>query len=274
MYDMYDLENNSYISYSGGKDSTVVSFLFDLAIPSNKIPRLFLNTGIEYREMLKFVKAQAKEDARILIHNVGVNIRDMLNTYGYPFKSKEHALKVSVYQHSGLGKTVLNYIGKGDKKTFLCPEILKYQFTPQFTLKVSNKCCYKLKKEPAEKWAKENGKTIDITGMRQSEGGLRLSHSSCAVFSKGKLQKFHPLFPVPDSFVEYVVRKYDISLCKLYQSPYNFKRTGCKGCPFSVDLAKQLDKLEALLPTEKKQCEIIWKPVYEEYRKIGYRLKD
>jgi hypothetical protein len=68
--------------------------------------------------------------------------------------------------------------------------------------------------------------------------------------------------------------KYDISLCKLYQSPYNFKRTGCKGCPFSVDLAKQLDKLEALLPTEKKQCEIIWKPVYEEYRKIGYRLKD
>ena len=31
--------------------------------------------------------------------------------------------------------------------------------------------------------------------------------------------------------------------------------------------------MEKLLPIEKKQCEIIWKPVYEEYRKVGYRLK-
>ena len=31
--------------------------------------------------------------------------------------------------------------------------------------------------------------------------------------------------------------------------------------------------MEKLLPNERKQCEIIWKPVYEEYRRIGYRLK-
>jgi hypothetical protein len=28
-----------------------------------------------------------------------------------------------------------------------------------------------------------------------------------------------------------------------------------------------------LMPEEEKQCEIIWKPVYDEYRRIGYRLK-
>ena len=27
------------------------------------------------------------------------------------------------------------------------------------------------------------------------------------------------------------------------------------------------------LPSEKKQCEMIWKPVYQEYRRLGYRLR-
>ena len=31
--------------------------------------------------------------------------------------------------------------------------------------------------------------------------------------------------------------------------------------------------MEELLPNERKACEAIWKPVYEEYRRIGYRLR-
>ena len=30
--------------------------------------------------------------------------------------------------------------------------------------------------------------------------------------------------------------------------------------------------MELYLPAERKQCEIIWKPIYDEYRRIGYRL--
>ena len=30
--------------------------------------------------------------------------------------------------------------------------------------------------------------------------------------------------------------------------------------------------MDKLLPEERKQCEMIWKPVYNEYRRIGYRL--
>ena len=41
-------EENFYVSFSGGKDSVVVSHLLDLAIPGNKIPRVYCNTGIEY----------------------------------------------------------------------------------------------------------------------------------------------------------------------------------------------------------------------------------
>ncbi|MFI3330130.1 MAG: phosphoadenosine phosphosulfate reductase, partial [bacterium] len=59
----------------------------------------------------------------------------------------------------------------------------------------------------------------------------------------------------------------------LYLPPFNFKRTGCKGCPFALDLHEQLQTMKQLLPNEAKQCEMIWKPVYEEYRRKNYRLK-
>ena len=32
--------------------------------------------------------------------------------------------------------------------------------------------------------------------------------------------------------------------------------------------------MEKLLPSEYKQCNILWKPVYDEYRRINYRLKE
>ena len=54
--DQYDLLNNSYIAFSGGKDSVVLSHLIDLALPYNKIPRVYANTGIEYNDMVKYVK--------------------------------------------------------------------------------------------------------------------------------------------------------------------------------------------------------------------------
>lgn len=64
-----------------------------------------------------------------------------------------------------------------------------------------------------------------------------------------------------------------IRLCELYYPPYNFKRSGCKGCPYSLNLQNQLDVMAQYMPEELKQCEAIWKPVYDEYRRIGYRLK-
>lgn len=276
MYTDYDLEHKAYISFSGGKDSTVLSRLFDLAVPNNQIPRLYINTGIDYRAIIDFVKEYGKRDGRLQIIQPTQNIKEMLEQFGYPFKSKEHSQKVAIFQHSGLGKTVLNYIGKGNKKDFLCPKKLRYNFTEAFSLKVSDKCCYKLKKEPVAKWAEENNRPITITGIRQDEGGLRQSVTSCAVFYDDNckdLKKFHPLLPVPNDFIDEFCRVYNVELCKLYYSPYNFKRTGCKGCPYSTDLQRQLDIMSAYFPAERKQCEIIWGKVYNEYRAKNYRLE-
>jgi len=73
---------------------------------------------------------------------------------------------------------------------------------------------------------------------------------------------------VDDGFEDWFISKFDIKLCRLYYAPFNFLRTGCKGCPYSLTLQEQLEVMERLLPNERKQCEFIWKPVYEEYRRL------
>lgn len=54
-------EDNFYLSFSGGKDSTVVHHLLDMALPDNKIPRVFSNTGIEYNAIVEFVRERERE---------------------------------------------------------------------------------------------------------------------------------------------------------------------------------------------------------------------
>ena len=272
----YDLENNAYISFSGGKDSTILHYLIDMALPSNRIPRVFINTGIEYNDIVSFVKELASKDDRFIIIQPTKPIKQVLEKYGYPFKSKEHSLYLNIYQTKGdVSKTYQRYINPSEKRlSFGCPNILKYQFRKDFKLKVSNKCCYKLKKEPAKKWAKENNKTITLTGMRKEEGGNRSNIKGCILNDKnGNLIKFHPLLVVNEDFENWFITKFDIKLCKLYYEPFNFKRTGCKGCPFALDLQDALTTMELYLPNERKQCEIIWAKVYEEYRRLNYRLK-
>lgn len=63
-----------------------------------------------------------------------------------------------------------------------------------------------------------------------------------------------------------------MELCKLYYPPFNFERTGCKGCPYNLKLKSQLEVMKELLPDEYKQCQMIWGKVYKEYEKLNYRL--
>lgn len=271
-------EDNFYLSFSGGKDSTVLHYLLDMALPDNQIPRVFINTGIEYIDILKFVRQMAFTDHRIKISNAGVNIKKMLNEYGYPFKSKLHSTKIMQWQYGkDVGKisySALQYKNdKGIKSKFVCPDILKYQYEDDFKLKLSPYCCNKMKKDTIHKWEKENNRNIAMTGMKATEGGQRENIINCIITKKNKVVKFHPLIKVNDEWEEWFINKYNIKLCKLYYEPYNFKRTGCKGCPFALNLQEELETMEKYLPNERKQCENIWRPVYEEYRRIGYRLR-
>lgn len=274
----YDLEHNAYISFSGGKDSTILHYLIDMALPGNRIPRVFINTGIEYVDIVNFVKDLASNDDRFILIKPTQAIKPMLEKYGYPFKSKQHSHYLSIYQHSGrTALSVKRYLGDIESTTlFKCPKSLYYQFTDRFKIKVSELCCNKLKKDVAIRYEKQSNRPIAILGLMQDEGGQRASHKGCVIFSDNDnkiLKKFKPLNPLTQNFEKWFIDKYHIQLCKLYYPPFNFKRTGCKGCPYSLDLQEQLDIMEKYLPNERKQCEMIWQPIYEEYRRIGYRLK-
>lgn len=270
-------EENFSISYSGGADSNVLSTLFDLALPENKIPRVYCDTGIELKAVSDFVKAKAAEDDRFIIIRPKVPIKKMLEEVGYPFKSKEHSMYVKRFQKAGKQQHIRAYLGEcmrrdGKPVWRECPKILRYQFTNENTLKISDLCCDELKKKPLAEWQKEHGKPYPITGIRRSEGGHR-RRSQCTVFRGDKLQRFNPIVLATDDWCEWFIKKHDIKLPIVYYPPYSFNRTGCKGCPFAVDLQRELDILKEYFPNEYKQCEAIWKPVYEEYRRIGYRLK-
>lgn len=269
-------EENFYLSFSGGKDSTALHYLLDEALPDNQIPRVYFDTGIEFQMVRAFVKGLAEQDKRIVIIAPTTPIRKMLEEEGYPFKSKEHSQRVYEFQHKGEHtNTTRNYMmcegSYTGRERFACPKTLRHQFSSDYPLKISHKCCARLKKDISDKYMKDNGKTWKITGMTRAEGGAR-THIDCVNYSKGK-GKFHPLAPVTADFVNWYINSRNIRVCELYYPPYNFERTGCKGCPYNIHLQKELDILEEYLPAERKQCEIIWKPVYDEYRRLNYRLK-
>ncbi len=121
-------EENFYISFSGGKDSTVLSALIDLALPDNRIPRVYANTGIELNMIRDFVIELQQTDDRIEIIKPTVPIKQMLEVDGYPFKSKDHAKYVDRYKRIGRCDSVVQYLGereRGQKALVIYQELPK-----------------------------------------------------------------------------------------------------------------------------------------------------
>ena len=216
-------------------------------------------------------RERESEDKRFVSIFPRQNIKQMLERVGYPFKSKEHSQRVYEWHHGSKDRPYMKrYL---EKESFGCPKMLKYQFSDDFKLNISHKCCYELKKRPIDRYMKENGRFIRITGMMKEEGGNR-TRIDCILKKNDKVVAFHPLAKVSKEWEDWFIQKYNIELCKLYYSPFNFERTGCRGCPYNLHLQEDLSVMDKYLPNERKACETIWKPVYEEYRRIGYRLKN
>ena len=266
-------EESCYLSFSGGKDSTVLSHLLDKAIPGNKVTRAYMDTGIDYALMRRHIVELQKNDPRIVMVKPAVNIKTALERDGYPFKSKEHSMYVGIYQNSGFTKSVERYLYPDEsRKTFGCPDSLRYQFTDEFKLKCSKKCCFNMKEKPLADFAKANGKKVALIGILGDEKGGRSNAKCMSEGTNGEIH-FQPLTAVDSEWEEWYIQKEQIKLSPLYYPPYSLKRTGCKGCPMALDLQENLDVLGLHFPNERKQCELIWGPVYDEYRRLGYRLK-
>ena len=78
-------EDGVYVSFSGGKDSTVLLNLARNLYPD--ISAAYVDTGLEFPEIREFVKQQ--ENVEIL--KPKMNFRQVIEKYGYPFIGKEVA---------------------------------------------------------------------------------------------------------------------------------------------------------------------------------------
>ena len=73
-----------FVSFSGGKDSTVLAHLVHELYP--EVPLVFCNTGLEYPEIQAFAKKMGAEFIR-----PKMSFSEVVSTYGYPIISKENA---------------------------------------------------------------------------------------------------------------------------------------------------------------------------------------
>jgi len=252
-YEAWD--GNVYISFSGGKDSTVLLRIVRELYP--KVPAVFVDTGLEYPEIREFVKT---------IDNVvwlkpKISFREVIKKYGYPVISKEQAGWIKDYQ---IGKTEKrkNRINKVSKK---------WQFLKDAPFKISDECCNVLKKNPVKVYEKEN-KRYPFIGKLAEESYRRIQDylkTGCNAF-KAKRPVSNPLgFWTEQDILKYI-KEFNIPYASIYgeilqdeRGKYyttGEQRTGCMFCVFGTHLEKEPNRFQRMKITHPQLYQYCMKP--------------
>lgn len=245
-----------YISYSGGKDSTVLSHIAKSMYPG--ILHLFSNTTNEYPETLQHIKWELEENGTNLIMVLPVDVhgetwtfKKVVERYGYPVFSKRVANAIRTYQHALFSETKqhsIDYIARNFKKYD------KYKELP-----ISDKCCDKLKKEPLRRKAKKLGLECAILGVLASESYQREKdwlEYGCNVFHERKDNQSRPLSFWTDEDIMAYIEQYNVRIPKLYDMGYT--RNGCMYCGFGAHLeSSECNRYQMLKQTHPVQYEYL-----------------
>jgi len=241
-------EGNVYVAFSGGLDSTV---LVDITHRLNKwIPLVFSNTGLEYPEIVQFVKQHSPLNIVRPEHNYAW----VVEHYGYPIISKRVSRYIRDCQHADENnKNVVRLRLTGlNRQDVYCPSMKlpeKWKYLIDAPFKISEQCCDWIKKKPLDKYSKETG-AAPMTGELAEESNMREKtylKQGCNFF--GKKDKSTPLgFWTHQDILAYIV-VFNVPYCKIYgdiiYNPVTDKlettgeqRTGCYACMFGVHLEK------------------------------------
>ena len=267
-YDHWDGE--VYVSFSGGKDSTVLKHIVDNTPGVLDVPAVFVNTGLEYPEIQRFVKdVQAGKwdclNSDVVILRPEMRFDEVIKHYGYPAVSKMVAHSVDIARRKPDGRVSKNMFAAEKTGRFA---FHKWQYLIDAPFWVSDKCCNVMKKNPSEKYAKETGRK-PILGTLAEESALRyaswLKHG-CNAF-QGKKPSSQPLSFWTEQDVLHYLKKYNVPYCSVYGDirektdsedtleTTGCDRTGCIFCMFGCHLEKEPNRFQRLKETHPRQYE-------------------
>lgn len=275
-------EDKVYISFSGGKDSTVLLHLVRSVYPN--IEAVFCDTGLEFTEIKQFVNKQ--ENIKII--RPKMSFKQVIENYGYPVVSKEQALYIRQYRTTKSQRVrdirwngSVGRIGKISEKH-------KYLVNAPF--KVSEQCCDVMKKRPFKKYEKESGR-YPILGIMASESQLRRSQylraGGCNSFDSKRVNSRPLGFWTEQDILEYLV-KFKLEYATIYGDiikneegkwvTTGERRTGCVFCGFGVHMEKspnRYQRLEKTHPQLHQYCmdKLGFKEVCE-YMNIPYKNEE
>ena len=270
-------EDGVYVSFSGGKDSTVLLDIVRKMYPG--IEAVFVNTGLEYPEIVEFVK----QHENVTVLRPKKNFKQVLTEYGYPVISKNVSHNVGIATRNPDGAVMRNIFSPEKKGKYA---LYKYLYLTKAPFKVSEKCCDAMKKDPIHAFEKATGKKGMIATMAQ-ESVMRSDKwlkYGCNAFDLKRPQSNPISFwtnndiltyihryslpiasvygdVVPDSREEISsqINLYDLTGdyqgCKLRTTGCN--RTGCMFCLFGANLEKGEGRLERMKHTHPKRYEYV-----------------
>lgn len=256
----YKWDGQVYVSFSGGKDSTVLLHLVREEFPD--VQAVFVDTGLEYPEIKQFVKQH--ESVMILRPKIG--FANVIRKYGYPILSKSISRKISDYKRGKkyamqfLDGVVVRKDGKLSKFN-----IAKYKPITQMDFNVSNKCCDIMKKEPLRGMSDKKPFTAQLASESKMRESQWIAHG-CNNFDSD-----HPISNPMSFWTEQDVLQYikqnNIEICSVYgdiipewgQLPLcdgdcklcttGIDRTGCVFCGYGAHIEKGEGRFQRLRRT-------------------------
>ena len=252
-------EYDAYVSFSGGKDSTVLLHIARQIYPD--IPAVFIDTGLEYPELRQFVKTVPN----VTWLKPEMNFRKVIETYGYPIISKEVAEKIysSRRNPDGYTKKRFDENSEYNKKYKNRYSMTKWKPLRDTDIPISHMCCNVMKKKPAKSFEKKTGlKPIVATMVCESQNRKTAwLKNGCNAFDSKRPISQPMSFWTEQDVLEYL-KKYDVPYASVYGEIVQDKdgklhttgcdRTGCVFCGFGCHLEKEPNRFQRLKVTHPK----------------------